>query len=439
MKPKLIKQKLIKGTFVLLFIITSSEINSQNYLISFTGAGASPDVDSVFIENLMQGTTLKMKGSEILSLTLVTDVEKISSENRSDILLYPNPVSDNAKMQFLLPVSGETLISIYDITGRKVAERRDFLSAGKQTYGIYGTGKGIYFIRISSGSYVISNKFIGNGSGDSNGRLEYEETFTINKKEGDEKGIYVEKEMEYITGDRLKIKGVSGIYSTVLTLVPTEDRTVTFNFYGCTDGDGNNYPVVIIGTGKGANGEPDPENKSGDKVFMGTNLKTTKFNNGIVIKHAEDLDTWKSYKSYCFYGANSGYAGNYGALYNWEAVAYGRLCPDGWIVPSEIAWNDLINGLGGENSAGGPLKETGTVFWTTQSSGTSNSTGFSARPGGRRDTESFYYMGKSGYWWTSTTYTGWIHYMEIHSGSEAAGVVRSYNYNSGFSVRCLMK
>lgn len=92
MKPKLIKQKLIKGTFVLLFIITSSEINSQNYLISFTGAGASPDVDSVFIENLMQGTTLKMKGSEILSLTLVTDVEKISSENRSDILLYPNPV-----------------------------------------------------------------------------------------------------------------------------------------------------------------------------------------------------------------------------------------------------------------------------------------------------------------------------------------------------------
>ncbi|MZP56861.1 MAG: hypothetical protein GT600_15570, partial [Bacteroidales bacterium] len=106
---------------------------------------------------------------------------------------------------------------------------------------------------------------------------------------------------------------------------------------------------------------------------------------------------------------------------------------------SEIAWNDLINGLGGESSAGGPLKETGTVFWTTQSSGTSNSTGFSARPGGRRDTESFYYMGKSGYWWTSTTYTGWIHYMEIHSGSEAAGVVRSYNYNSGFSVRCLMK
>ena len=37
--------------------------------------------------------------------------------------------------------------------------------------------------------------------------------------------------MQYTTGDRLKLKGISGIYSTVLTIVPTSDKTITFNFF----------------------------------------------------------------------------------------------------------------------------------------------------------------------------------------------------------------
>ena len=439
MKTKSIRMKLISGTLFLIFLVSSFRLYSQNYLIQFAGAGASSQVDSVFIENLMQGTTLKMKGSEILRLNVLTGVERIPDDRQCDILLYPNPVGDKAKMQFYLPESGETMVSIYDITGKKIAERSDFLSAGKQTYGIYGAGKGIYLVRISSGRYVISNKFIGKGQADEGVRLEYEDTFIINRKEGDTKGITVEKEMAYTSGDRLKIMGVSDIYSTVLTIVPTEDKTVTFNFYGCTDGDGNNYPVVIIGTGKGAKGEPDPENKSGDYIVSGTNLKTKKYNNGNVIKHADDVDIWKNYAAYCYYGDNSGYAGNYGALYNWEAVATGRLCPVGWGVPGEYQWNNLIDGLGGEESAGGPLKETGSVFWTTQSSGTSNSTGFSARPGGRRYVSSSSYMGQSGYWWTSTTVTGYIYYLTMSDQNDGARVVRSYSYYEGFSVRCIMK
>jgi uncharacterized protein (TIGR02145 family) len=380
MKTKSIKLKLITGTLFLIFLVSSASLYSQNYIIQFEGAGASSEVDSVFIENLMQGTTLKMKGSEILRLNVVTDIEKIFDNGESDILVYPNPVSDYAKMQFLIPASGETMISLYDISGRKVTERRDFLSAGKQTYGIYGAGKGIYLVRISSGRYVISNRFIGKGHSGTDIRIEYENTFAINQKEGDAKGISVEKEMAYTTGDRLKLKGVTGIYSTVLTIVPTEDRTVTFNYYACTDADGNNYPIVIIGTGKGANGEPDPENKSGDKVVMGMNLRTKTFDNGIAVNHADDQDTWNNYKAYCYYGNNSNYASNYGLLYNWEAVNYGRLCPVGWTVSSNQPWNDIINGLGGEGSAGGPLKETGTIFWTSQSSGKQIQQDFQAGP-----------------------------------------------------------
>lgn len=438
MKTKSIKSGLIRGVLFFIFILFSSGLKSQDYLIDFVGAGASPDVDSVFIENLMQGTTLKMKGSEILHLNVVTDVENVSDNGESDILLYPNPASDNAKMQFFLPFTGETLLSLYDITGRKIAERKDFLSAGKQTYGIYGTGKGIYFIRISSGTYVISNKLIGNGSGDTNVRLEYEDTFTINKKEVGEKGIYVEKEMEYISGDRLKIKGVSGIYSTVLTLVPTEDRTVTFNFYACTDGSGNNYPIVIIGGGKGEYGEPDPENKAGAQIWMGENLKTTKLNTGVDLSYG-DNEKWMEKPACCSYNDEERNVKSYGLLYNIYTIQSTKLCPVGWIIPPEEAYDALTDFLDGKDRAGGPLKETGSLYWSSTSGGTSNSTGFSGRPGGERTYNTYSAMGTTAQFWTANFYNGRAQYFVLYSFTDETQILSPYQWYQGYSVRCIMK
>jgi uncharacterized protein (TIGR02145 family) len=49
----------------------------------------------------------------------------------------------------------------------------------------------------------------------------------------------------------------------------------------------------------------------------------------------------------------------YGRLYNWYAVNTGKLCPSGWHVPTDREWGSLIITLGGQNEAGGVLKETG--------------------------------------------------------------------------------
>ncbi len=90
------------------------------------------------------------------------------------------------------------------------------------------------------------------------------------------KGTQATVDMAYSTGDRLKYTGVSGIYSTVKTDIPTGDKTINFNFIACTDGDNNNYPVVEIGT----------------QVWMAENLKTTKYNDGTGIPMITNNNEW---------------------------------------------------------------------------------------------------------------------------------------------------
>jgi len=58
-------------------------------------------------------------------------------------------MKDYASMQFILPVSGETLITLYEISGRIIAQTRDFLSTGKHTYG-YKVLKKVYILSGST-------------------------------------------------------------------------------------------------------------------------------------------------------------------------------------------------------------------------------------------------------------------------------------------------
>lgn len=70
----------------------------------------------------------------------------------------------------------------------------------------------------------------------------------------------------------------------------------------------------------------------------------------------------------------------YGVLYNWSAAE--TACPSGWHFPGDEEWTELINYLGGEDVAGGKLKEKGTSHWITPNSGATNESNFSALPGG---------------------------------------------------------
>ena len=179
-----------------------------------------------------------------------------------------------------------------------------------------------------------------------------------------------------------------------------------------TDIDGNTYMTVKI-----------------DKqIWMAENLKTTRFNDGTAIPLVTDSAEWgndgPTYgPRYCWYNNDTTYKNIYGALYCWPAAGTGKLCPTGWHVPEPAEWTTIINYLGGQNVAGGKLKESGTTHWKSPNTGATNESGFTALPGGFRQFYGpFSFIGLKGYWWSS------VHYMENAYDMDL-------NYDSGYTER----
>ena len=112
----------------------------------------------------------------------------------------------------------------------------------------------------------------------------------------------------------------------------------------------------------------------------------------------------------------------------------------GWHVPTDSEWSILTTYLGGTSVAGGMMKETGATHWLSPNTGATNSSGFSALPGGCRYTSGkFVAIGDTSYWWSSTASNipnsnSWSRTV----GFNDAGVSRpNDDWNNGFSVRCV--
>jgi uncharacterized protein (TIGR02145 family) len=135
----------------------------------------------------------------------------------------------------------------------------------------------------------------------------------------------------------------------------------------------------------------------------------------------------------------------YGVWYNWTAAMNGSssstlnpsgvqgVCPQGWHLPSKDEWDEMVTYLGGTTVAGGKMKST--TLWS--STNASNSSGFTAFPGG---SISFGNILNNGFWWSSTEQTdpnkAWM--VDIWNGN----VYFSWsNWNllksDGQSVRCI--
>jgi uncharacterized protein (TIGR02145 family) len=207
-----------------------------------------------------------------------------------------------------------------------------------------------------------------------------------------------------------------------------------------TDIDGNIYNTVQIG----------------NQCWTQSNLKVSKYRNGDSIPTGLNNSQWNSTTSgaYAIYNNDPVNDGLYGKLYNHYAVTDSRgLCPTGWHVPSDGEWNVMVKYLdpnadtvcGGcwqSNIAGGALKSTAMQptpgGWNPPNTGATNSSGFTALPGGfRNDDGDFTNMPNNGCWWSSSVSFGshaW--YRSLYETNSF--IPRHPNTPThGVSVRCL--
>jgi uncharacterized protein (TIGR02145 family) len=227
--------------------------------------------------------------------------------------------------------------------------------------------------------------------------------------------------------DRIWIYSLDTIVIFLLSLSISFNTIAQESTETVHDIDGNVYPIITIG-------------KQG---WMKEDLKTTRYSNGDSINTTTpatlDITNEPTPKLQWAYDGNKSNVEIYGRLYTWYAATDDRnICPTGWHVPTYADWSTLTTYLVGEYVAGGKLKEKGTTHWKSPNTGATNESGFTALPGGYRyGNGTFYDIGGTGNWWSSTevsTINAWCYTMY----NNLRNVNKHYGKKTNdLSVRCV--
>ena len=197
--------------------------------------------------------------------------------------------------------------------------------------------------------------------------------------------------------------------------------TVTF--------DGHTYALVAIG----------------NQCWFKENLRSDNYSNGDEILGDLNDGQWISVTegAQAVYYEDISNLARYGRLYNWYAVNDPRgLCPAGFHISTDGDWSTLVNLLGETSAVGTKLKSSPTDIFAWDGT---NSSGFSALPGGLRSNEgNFHAAGNAAWFFFVNETTGAISYRGLLTGADQlvpTVAVGYYNYFSpnttGASVRCI--
>jgi uncharacterized protein (TIGR02145 family) len=187
----------------------------------------------------------------------------------------------------------------------------------------------------------------------------------------------------------------------------------------------------------------------GTQCWMAENM-----NVGIMIPNVNAQADNGVLEKYC-YGNSTGNCDVYGGLYQWnEMMQYVTtpgakgICPDNWHLPTDAEVCTLeqyvdptitcgTTGYRGVDG-GGKLKEAGTAHWASPNTGATNSSGFTALPGGFRDPSNSSFTGLMywGFFWTSSTIGAYVPGRDLAYDHAQVG---SFPYDKAYSlsVRCL--
>ncbi|MEG1644695.1 MAG: FISUMP domain-containing protein [Alistipes sp.] len=260
---------------------------------------------------------------------------------------------------------------------------------------------------------------------------------------GRTKILKLSKELSFEAGKRhLLTIDAANEMTFEMTVLPWDDRfgeeEVMIQTIYMFDLEGNRYDAVRIG----------------DLYWTTSNLKTTYFSDATKIPYSKNGNEWagligNNHAAFTYYGDDQETASKLGAFYNWHCVATGKLCPEGWRVPSREEWLAMREVAGGMYQAGTRLKS---ISGWEDRDGVSkpeyqgeDQYGFNAIPTNYIDDRGQFDHYDTGYgpnsitaWWSTTSdesqLRGWmfaVYYMAPNLNEELLYA------NSGLSVRCV--
>lgn len=446
-----------------LTIILPIAIVAQSVTLKFTGVYSSNQyvqLNRVVIKNLTKGWQETIYWPDTtLVLQNGTGIEEMHEVNGFYLTQnVPNPFEGTTEATLVNEIGGGTTLSIYDLNGHLIVKQEFHLTAGTHRFMIHLATANTYLLNASANRFKTSIKMVCDGGGIAN-KIDYigDATITRTKALSNNPFSYTDN-MEYI--GYATING-SEMESVHITQTQNTSQIITLHFNASsgggtacpatptlTDYDGNVYNTVKIGS----------------QCWMKENLRTTHYANGGSIELGSDTSSTIAYRYYP--GENSNNVSVYGYLYNWSAVMHGSsssstnpsgvqgICPNGWHVPSEAEWTQLINYVSSqsqfwcdnnsENIAKALAANSG---WQTGGTypfpcavgnnlANNNSTGFSILPSGRNGV--LHLMGAYAYFWSASQYsysnaTSCLYLQTIFS------TIIPYvsNPSEGYSVRCL--
>jgi len=448
---------------LVLYFFTYLSTQAQSYFINFTASGTVSTLDSVFVENLTQGSSLTLQGND--TLHLIGSVHNSEKSHYNDVIrIYPNPILENSYLELFNETTSEVSIEIYDVVGKRLFYLNQKFEQGLHIFEISGFYTGHYHLVVTTDKWQKTKTFISLNNGNINPKIQLNSILPIeNPEKKTSKTLKNTLQMPFIDGNQIRFTAYSAGFSEIHDDVPTTSKTIDFIFtsFICgstfTDGrDGNVYPTVLIG----------------NQCWMAKNLA---YLPSVVSSNIGSTTTPYHYV-YGYNGTDTNVAKatanyiSYGVLYNWSAAMDGApsstanpsgvkgTCPVGWHLPSYAEWVTLENyladnGYNYDGTIGGGGDKVAKAMadannWTSSSMPGAvgspdfplytNKSGFSALPGGGRDYSGLYFNKDIyGSWWSaseSSTGFAWFRFMYYNS-------TNFYSIDDetdfAFSVRCI--
>ena len=356
------------------FILLCLPFFAQTLTLTFTACDTNDryvQLDRVAVSNITEGwqETLYWPDS-VLTLQAGVGIGDVETCHGASLRLSqntPNPFHGTTFATLMVPVAGDVLVEITDISGRVIETHgRASLQAGTHQLRVTLSTTGVYFLTARMNGQSSSIKMVNQGNGGKEEIVITNDVGTpfiasVPSKQGVvSKGLSTNP---FHLGDQMMYVGyatVDGeeIVSYSVEQAPDTSQTVMLRFVispaaidgqpcpgtpTVTDIDGNVYHTVQLG----------------NQCWMRENLRTTRFANGdsiFIDPNQVPIYGWQDVNLNPYRYAPNNDSSNvlvYGYLYNWSAVMHGDsscydnpsgvqgICPDGWHVPSFTEWEEL--------------------------------------------------------------------------------------------------